>query len=705
MLDRILEDPRIAIEGISATSAGAMNAAVLAYGLTIGGREGARQALTNFWRRVAHAASFSPLQPTMFDRLAHNHGLENSPAHLVFDILSRVLSPYQWNPLNYNPLRGVLEQAVDFDALRKGSAVKLFLSATNVRTGKVKVFTEQEMTADCVLASACLPFLYQAVNVDGEYYWDGGYMGNPALFPLIYGCESRDIVVVHINPMERPDVPHSARDIMNRINEISFNSSLMREMRAVAVRHQAARRQEARRHRGQAHAGPCHLGRRRDAEPRRGEQAQRRVGIPHPPARDRTRARRSLDRGAFRRAQRRVHDRHPRHLSLSRRRDMAQISQALEHDVYASGTLLRTAVIGLTAFLTLVDLFATQAILPSLTRSTMASRRPRWAFAVNASTFGMAVAGLGVALFSRRIDRRSGILVSLALLSIPTALLASAPDLTAFTLLRVAQGLCMAAAFTLTLAYLGEHCGAADAGTAFAAYITGNVASNFIGRLVSASIADHFGLASNFYFFAALNVAGALLVYFTIHRAPPMAAAGAGKSSTLAAWGEHLRNRPLRAAFGIGFCILFAFIGTFTYVNFVLVREPLSLGSHGARLRLLRVPARDGHHADGRTRGGTHSGRARPCGARSRSPALGLPLAACAESCAGTRRNGAGRGRDLLRTGDRDRLRRSGRDRGPRRRERHLSRVLFLRRDGRDRAARTVVRPHRLGRLRRGNRS
>jgi NTE family protein len=234
VLDRILEEPRIALEGISATSAGAMNAAVLAYGLTIGGREGARQALTSFWRRVAHAASFSPLQPSIFDRVAHKHGLDNSPAHLMFDILSRVFSPYQWNPLNYNPLRGVLEQAVDFEALRKESAVKLFLSATNVRTGKVKVFTEQEITADCVLASACLPFLHQAVNVDGEYYWDGGYMGNPALFPLIYGCESRDIVVVHINPMERPDVPHSAGDIMNRINEISFNSSLMREMRAVA---------------------------------------------------------------------------------------------------------------------------------------------------------------------------------------------------------------------------------------------------------------------------------------------------------------------------------------------------------------------------------------------------------------------------------------------------------------------------------------
>jgi predicted MFS family arabinose efflux permease len=257
---------------------------------------------------------------------------------------------------------------------------------------------------------------------------------------------------------------------------------------------------------------------------------------------------------------------------------MAHISQALERDVYASGTLLRTVVIGLTAFLTLVDLFATQAILPSLTQHYGVTPAAM-GFAVNASTFGMAVAGLGVALLGRHIDRRTGILVSLALLSIPTALLASAPDLTAFTLLRIAQGLCMAAAFTLTLAYLGEHCGAADAGTAFAAYITGNVASNLIGRLVSASIADQFGLATNFYFFAALNIAGALLVYCTIHRAPPMATTDGRASSLLAAWTEHLRNRPLRAAFGIGFCILFAFIGTFTYVNFVLVREPLSLGS------------------------------------------------------------------------------------------------------------------------------
>jgi MFS transporter, YNFM family, putative membrane transport protein len=181
-------------------------------------------------------------------------------------------------------------------------------------------------------------------------------------------------------------------------------------------------------------------------------------------------------------------------------------------------------------------------------------------------------------LFSRRIDRRLGILVSLAVLSIPTALLAVAPDLTMFTILRIVQGLCMASAFTLMLAYLGEECSAADAGGAFAAYITGNVASNLVGRLISAAVADHFGLASNFYFFAALNLAGAALVYFTVARTAPMAQTGPASSSPVEAWLAHLRDPQLCAAFGIAFCILFAFIGTFTYVNFVLVRPPLSLG-------------------------------------------------------------------------------------------------------------------------------
>lgn len=241
--------------------------------------------------------------------------------------------------------------------------------------------------------------------------------------------------------------------------------------------------------------------------------------------------------------------------------------------------LLRNLVIGLTAFLTLVDLFATQAILPSLVERYGVSRAAMGS-AVNASTFGMAVAGLLVALFSRRIPRRAGIIASLALLSIPTALLGTAPDLASFAALRVAQGVFMAAAFTLMLAHLGEHCSAADGAAAFAAYITGNVASNLFGRLFSAALADHLGLAANFYTFAALNLSGAVLVHFSVSRTPRMRAVAAGSTGTMqrmAAWAQHLSDARLRAAFAIGFCILFAFIGTFTYVNFVLVAPPLNL--------------------------------------------------------------------------------------------------------------------------------
>jgi len=243
----------------------------------------------------------------------------------------------------------------------------------------------------------------------------------------------------------------------------------------------------------------------------------------------------------------------------------------------SAGVVARFFVIALTAFLTVVDLFATQAILPSLTQAYGVSPAAMGS-AVNASTIGMAIAGLGVAILSRKIDRRLGILASLALLAIPTALLASAPNLAVFTVLRVVQGLCMATAFTLTLAYLGEHPSAVDSATASAAYITGNVASNFVGRFISAAVADHFGLASNFYFFAVLNLAGALLVYFTVQRAPPAHCLGRTVETQIASWTLHLRNPRLLAAFGIGFCILFAFIGTFTYVNFVLVRPPFMTG-------------------------------------------------------------------------------------------------------------------------------
>lgn len=249
---------------------------------------------------------------------------------------------------------------------------------------------------------------------------------------------------------------------------------------------------------------------------------------------------------------------------------------AVTMDAHSPGLARRSLVIGLTAFLTVVDLFATQAILPSLTRHYGVTPAAM-GFAVNASTFGMAVAGLVVGFLSPHINRRTGILLSLMLLAIPTSLLASAPNLTVFTALRIAQGLCMASAFALTLAYLGEQCSAMDAGGAFAAYITGNVASNLVGRLISAAVADGLGLAWNFYFFAALNLAGAVLVYFTIKHVQPMQAM-MPVDSPLAATIAHWRDARLRSAFGIGFCILFAFIGTFTFVNFVLVRPPLSLG-------------------------------------------------------------------------------------------------------------------------------
>ncbi len=237
---------------------------------------------------------------------------------------------------------------------------------------------------------------------------------------------------------------------------------------------------------------------------------------------------------------------------------------------------MRNFLIGLAAFLTLVDLFATQAILPALAKAYGVAPAAM-GLAVNASTLGMAVAGLAVAFFSRRIDRRLGIAASLAVLALPTALLALAPDLASFAALRIAQGLCMASAFALTLSYLGEQCSAGEAAGAFAAYISGNVASNLFGRLTAAALVDHLGIAANFVVFSGLNLAGAFLVWFWLGRAAP-APMPAEARAPLSIWAEHLRNGALRASFAIGFLILFAFIGTFTYVNFVLVREPLSLG-------------------------------------------------------------------------------------------------------------------------------
>ena len=276
-------------------------------------------------------------------------------------------------------------------------------------------------------------------------------------------------------------------------------------------------------------------------------------------------------------------------------------SPRMGSDARSAGVLARFFVIALTAFLTVVDLFATQAILPSLTQAYGVSPAAMGS-AVNASTLGMAIAGLGVAILSRKIDRRRGILISLAILAIPTALLASAPSLAVFTVLRILQGLCMATAFTLTLAYLGEHPSAVDAATASAAYITGNVASNFIGRFVSAAVADHFGLASNFYFFAALNLTGAVLVYFTVHRAPPAHCLGRTMETQFASWALHLRNP--RAARGVRHRLLHP-VRLHRHLHLRQFRagaSPLRDRPDGTGLRLFRVPSLGDHDAAGRRR-------------------------------------------------------------------------------------------------------
>ncbi len=233
VLDWFLEDSRFELDGITGTSAGAMNAVVLASGLESGGKDGARQRLENFWREVSDEARHSPIQRSPLDVLMGHWSLDYSPSYLYFDVLSRFASPYEFNPLNVNPLRDVVERTVDFDKVHCCSGVKLFIAATNVFTGKIRVFSEKEVTLDAVMASACLPQLYQAVEIDGEPYWDGGYMGNPPLYPLFYDTKTPDVVLIQINPVERREVPKTAREILNRMNEITFNSTLLRELRAI----------------------------------------------------------------------------------------------------------------------------------------------------------------------------------------------------------------------------------------------------------------------------------------------------------------------------------------------------------------------------------------------------------------------------------------------------------------------------------------
>jgi NTE family protein len=234
VLDRLLEEDRLDFDGISASSAGAVNAVVLAYGFAIGGREGAKTALARYWRRMSEMASAGILQPSLIDQIYGNFGLNHSPSYLLVDMLTQYLSPYQLNPWNYNPFKSLLEEVVDFELLRQQKVIKLFLCATNVRTGKVKIFLSEELRSDHVVASSCQPLMMHAVEIGGEYYWDGGFMGNPAIFPVIYGCEARDIILVHLTPTERSEKPTTSPAILSRMQEVAFNSSLMREMRIVA---------------------------------------------------------------------------------------------------------------------------------------------------------------------------------------------------------------------------------------------------------------------------------------------------------------------------------------------------------------------------------------------------------------------------------------------------------------------------------------
>lgn len=233
VLDRLLEDERIAIEAVSGTSAGAMNAAALAAGFAAGGREGARLALDRFWLTTSHVARFSPLRRTLVDRLLGRWNLDQSPGLFWFNLLSGLYSPYQTNPFNLHPLREILSRQIDIESVRDPKGIRIFVTATNVRTGRARIFDNEEMSLDVLLASACLPKVYQAVEIDGDPYWDGGYVGNPAVWPLIYHCANRDVVLVQINPLVREGVPRTALEIENRENEISFNASLMHEMRAI----------------------------------------------------------------------------------------------------------------------------------------------------------------------------------------------------------------------------------------------------------------------------------------------------------------------------------------------------------------------------------------------------------------------------------------------------------------------------------------
>ncbi|MDR0580950.1 MAG: patatin-like phospholipase family protein [Holosporaceae bacterium] len=235
VLDRLLEEKDIVIEGVSGTSAGGMNAIATAQGIITGGNESARELLTKYWKINSEAGKASIFKPGILDILAGKYTMHNSPGFLFFDFISKIFSPYQLNPLGTNPLKPIVEKLFDFEKLNANDAVKVFLAATHVYTGKLKVFSNvnKELCTEALLATACLPTVFAAVMVKGEYYWDGGFIGNPVIYPLIYDCETPDIMLIKLNPTHRTKLPTSAAEIGDRLNEITNNTSIMREMRSM----------------------------------------------------------------------------------------------------------------------------------------------------------------------------------------------------------------------------------------------------------------------------------------------------------------------------------------------------------------------------------------------------------------------------------------------------------------------------------------
>jgi len=233
VIDTFLADERIEIAAISGTSAGAMNAVVTADGLVQGGRVAAREKLESFWRAVSDASRASPLQRSPLDLLLGRWSLDHTPGYFFFDTFTRFLAPAQFNPLSFNPLRDILIEHVNFDNVCHCDAMQVFVAATNIETGTVKIFDCDSLDADRVMASACLPLIFEAVVIDGVPYWDGGYSGNPPLFPFYKNTDCADIAIIQINPIIRPGIPATASEISNRLNEITFNNSLLKELRSI----------------------------------------------------------------------------------------------------------------------------------------------------------------------------------------------------------------------------------------------------------------------------------------------------------------------------------------------------------------------------------------------------------------------------------------------------------------------------------------